>query len=182
MSHLPTAYELKEERFETGIQYFFISQGWQDVIKVIQYSFLENLNGRDIFNLGFGDYDIGNDRIIDNINTNNGDPFKVFNTVLSTIPSFFQVYDEGMLMVQGSDGRPEFIENCRLTCPRICGDNCRNFNRRINLYRRYIDKNYATLAIDYQFFGGNEGADGTIILENYAPGVQYDSVFLIRNQ
>jgi hypothetical protein len=35
--------------------------------------------------LGFGDYDLENDKIVDDINTNNGDAFKVFNTVLGTI-------------------------------------------------------------------------------------------------
>jgi hypothetical protein len=81
------------------------------------------------------------DTIVDNLNTNNGDAYKVFKTVLTTIPLFFENYGSGILMVQGSDGRPEFIETCRLTCKKKCTDECKNYNRRINIYRGYADKN-----------------------------------------
>jgi hypothetical protein len=79
---------------------------------------------------------------MDDIHTNNGDVFKVFNTVLITIPMFFENFNNAILMVQGSDGRPAFIENCQSTCRKQYVDACKNFNRRINIYRHYVDRNY----------------------------------------
>jgi hypothetical protein len=128
MNKSQSVYEIEEQKSERDIKFFFVSKGREDVIKAIQYSFVQELYGKDVYNLGFGDYDLEADTIIDNANTNNGDVYKVFNTVLSTIPIFFVNRKDDILMVLGSDGRPQFIENCRLTCTKKCDSECRNFN------------------------------------------------------
>ena len=180
MTNIEKVYELEEDKSASGLKFIFISKGFQDIIKVIQFSFIQELNGRNIYNLGFGDYDLESDTIIDNVNTNNGDAYKVFNTVLSTIPIFFENYVNEILMVQGSDGRPEFVENCKLTCKKKCIDECKNYNRRINIYRVYVDKNYEDLCIDYQFLGGQINEEDQTVLESYERYKKYDSVFLFR--
>lgn len=180
MSTIENVYELEEDKSANGLKFFFISKGDQDVIKAIQFSYVQELNGQNIYNLGFGDYDLENDKIIDDTNTNNGDAYKVFNTVLSTIPIFFEHFDDEILMVQGSDGRPEFVENCKLICKKQCVDECRNYNRRINIYRSYIDKNCEQLYADYQFLGGLKDEEQHTILESYERYKKYDSVFLFR--
>ncbi len=181
MSDLKSIYDLKMDKSENDLKFFFISKGEQDVIKAIQFSFVQKLNGQNIYNLGFGDYDLENDKIVDDINTNNGDAYKVFNTVLSTIPIFFDNFSNEILMVQGSDGRPEFVENCKLNCKKKCVDECKKYNRRINIYRGYIDKNYEDLIIDYQFLGGVKDEEQLTILEPYERYKKYDSVFLFQN-
>lgn len=180
MSKIESVYDLEEDKSENGIQFFFISKGEKDIIKAIQFSFVQELNGRKIYNLGFGDYDLENDKIIDDIDTNNGDAYKVLNTVLSTIPIFFENFGSEILMVQGSDGRPEFVEHCKLNCKKKCGYECKNYNRRINIYRNYVDKNFDDLSVDYQFLGGLKNEDHLIILESYIRYKEYESVFLFR--
>ena len=182
MSNFENIYALEQEKSAQDLTFFFISKGQQDIIKVIQYSFVQKLNDKNVYNLGFGDYDITNDSIIDNVNTNNGDAYKVFNTVLSTIPIFFENYRNDILMVQGSDGRPEFIKNCKKTCTKKCNDECRNFNRRVNIYRGYVDKNYEQLNNEYQFFGGIKDEQQQTFLEPYVCRKQYDSVFLFKKK
>ena len=75
-------YELQEDDTRNEMTFFFISKGETDIIKAIQYSFIQDLNGRHLFNLGFGDYDLENDKIRDDIDSNNNYVYKVFNTVL----------------------------------------------------------------------------------------------------
>ncbi|MBW0176883.1 hypothetical protein [Sediminibacterium sp.] len=180
MNNFENIYELKEDKSATGLKFFFISKGERDIIKAVQFSFIQELNGRNIYNLGFGDYDLENDTITDDINTNNGDAYKVLNTVLSTIPIFFENFSNDILLVQGSDGRPAFAENCRLVCKKNCIDECKNYNRRINIYRGYVDKNYEELIADYQFLGGSINEEQQIILQPYERYKKYDSVFLFR--
>lgn len=180
MSTLENAYEFEKEKSAHDLKFFFISKGQQDIIKVIQYSFIQKLNGRGVYNLGFGDYDLDNDSITDNINSNNGDVYKIFNTVLNTIPVFFENYKNEILMVQGSDGRPEFIETCKRICTKSCNNECKNYNRRINIYRSYVDKNYYQLNSSYQFLGGIKNEDFVTILEPFERRKKYDAVFLFK--
>ncbi|ANH81714.1 hypothetical protein A8C56_12625 [Niabella ginsenosidivorans] len=105
MSHLKDIYELQHDKSARDLKFFFISKGQQDVVKVIQYAFVQKLNGRNVYNLGFGDYDLDNDAILHHVNT-----------ILSTIPVFFKNFGGSILMVQGNDGRPEFVEHCKSTC------------------------------------------------------------------
>ena len=182
MRKIENLYELTEQKSETDIKYFFISKGREDIIKAIQYSLVQELNGKNVYNLGFGDYDIENDIIIDSANTNNGDAYKVLNTVLSTIPKFFEIYSDDILMVQGSDGRPEFIVNFKLKCIKNCDEECKNFNRRINVYRKYVDKYYDQLILEYQFLGGKKNEKNQTIMEEYVCRKDYDAVFLLKRK
>ena len=173
-------YEVQEKKSDGHIRYLFVSIGKVDVIKIVQYEMVEELNGRRIYNLGFGDYDFENGTILDDRNTNNGDVYTVFNTVLSTIPSFFESFSNGIIMVEGSDSRPEFVGHCKENCGKKCVDECKNFNRRINIYRNYIDKHYNQLSIDYQFLGGYKYEANYTDLEGYVCGKKYDAVFLLK--
>jgi len=152
MGNTIDAYRLREEKSGRDIEFFFISEGMSDVNKAIQYKYLQDSYGRNMYNLGFGDYDMEHNVILDNTNTNNGDAYKVFNTVLSTIPMFFKIRPNSLLLIEGSDSKPEFAEQCRLSCKKNCINECRNFNRRINVYRKYVDKNYDQLNLDYRFW------------------------------
>lgn len=172
-------YESKEFKSHHDLKFFFVSSGHHDVIKAIQYAHVEHFEGREVFNLGFGDYDINNDSVDDVSTTNNMDSRRVFNSVLATIPLFFKHYPEGMLIVQGSDSRPSFSEECRRSCKRNCAENCRKFNQRIRIYKSYIDLHLSALNDDYQFFGGfNE--NGNPVKEEYMKGKDYTSVLLIK--
>ena len=175
-------YELTERISDQSIDYLFISKGKNDVIKVIQYLYFTELYGKSIFNLGFGDYDINEDKIDDSANTGNGDAYKVLNTVLTTIPKFFDTFHDAMLMVQGSDSKTEFTERCKLTCKKMCTSYCKNQHRRISVYTYYVNKNFETLNKEYAFFGGIEDDNGAIRLEPYIPHKKYGSVFVMKNE
>lgn len=116
---------------------------------MIEYSYIGQDENIDIFNLGFGDYDLENDAIDYTTVLNNGDTRIVLNTVLNTIPLFFKHHPDKILMVQGSDNRPEFKEEFNRKCSKKCGENCRKFNQRIRIYRNYIDANLHHLNNDY---------------------------------
>jgi hypothetical protein len=180
MNKTASIYELQKEVSGVGMKFFFISKGQHYIIKVIQYSYIQDLMGRSIFNLGFGDYDVENDKIVDDIITNNGDAYKVFNSVLSSIPLFFENFANGILMIQGSDGKPEYIDKCKLSCMKKFLDECKYYNRRIILYRSYVDKNYDKLSSDYQFFGGFINDTQQTTLEAYECYKKYDAVFLFK--
>ena len=157
-----------------------MSEGKEDIVKAIQFSYLQDLNTQPVYNLGFGDYNIETDALVDTTNSNNGDHYRVLNTVLSTIPPFLETYPNAVLMVHGSDGRPDFEANCKATCTKNCIMECKNFKRRINIYRRYLDKNYDELNADYQFKGGVFQQNGDIYLEDYIPRKIYDAVLLSK--
>lgn len=180
MGNLERPYEWKEETSAEGLKFIFISKGVKDIIKAIQYSYVQEFDGRYIYNLGFGNYDLENDSIGDHIITNNGDAYKVFATVLNTIPLFFEYYDNCIVMVQGSDGQPGFKDICKLTCSKKCGSGCKNYKRRINIYRNYVDKHFKELSIEYQFLGGKENKRKKIFTEIYRCGELYDAVFLFK--
>ncbi|MEN9684668.1 MAG: hypothetical protein RLZZ28_454, partial [Bacteroidota bacterium] len=131
--------------------------------------------------LGFGDWDPVQDKINDKEVSNNGDHYTVFNTVLSTIPIFFDIYKQHALMVNGSDSGPDFIEKCKGNCSKKCNtDECKNFNRRLNLYKRFVDKHMGTLSADYQFFGGTKSNTESIQVGDYDASKEYDYVFLFK--
>ncbi|MBV4360251.1 DUF6934 family protein [Pinibacter aurantiacus] len=179
---LDSAYELQERHSEDGHKFFFISEGDQNVLKVVQYNLVEEVDGKKIYNLGFGDYNFANNTIADSASTNNGDAYKVFNTVLSTIPIFFSNYNDHILMVQGSDSRTDFIRHCKRVCRKKCKEDCKNHNRRIKIYQNYLDKNYENLSKDYHFIGATKKDDQLMAVEYYQPYKKYDSVFLFQNK
>jgi hypothetical protein len=75
-------------RKSDGTRYFFISDGEQQIVKVVEYKYVGIRQNRLTYNLGFGTYNLENDELDDHDISNNGDHYKVLNTVLSTIPRF----------------------------------------------------------------------------------------------
>lgn len=175
-------FQIEKEHTDDEIQYLFVSTGIKDIIKAVQYNHVGNLDGRRIFNLAFGDYDLETDTLDDETNSRNGDVFKVFNTVLNTIPSFFEIFSNEIIVVSGSDSKPEFIEKCRENCKKNCKEECRNAGRRIGIYRSYVDKNYEVLSDDFVFYGGNPAPEDqhSTFLEPYIVSKKYSSVFLFK--
>lgn len=162
------------------ISYLFCSSGNQEVIKIIQFSFIQELNNRPVYNLGFGDYMLESNSIIYDAILNNGDVYRVFNTVLSTIPLFLRLYTNAIVMVQGSDSSDAFVKDCRRTCINKCTITCKKQHRRINIYKHYINKNYAFLRNRYNLFGSFELFNDNLIIEKYSPGENYISLFVTK--
>lgn len=164
------------------IEYSFISKGERDILKMVQYSFLEEVNGRALFNFGFGDYDFPNGKLTDHTISNNGDTYKVFNTVLSTVPRFFEIHNNAIMSVKGSDSGPEFAETCRAACRKSCTLTCKNADRRIKIYRGYVNKHYETLEKDYTIYGGLDRTDNKKTMIDYTPGHKQESILLTRKK
>jgi hypothetical protein len=57
---------------------------------------------------------------------------------------------------------------------------CKNVDRRMAVYRRYVDKNYKELNKEYIFHGSFINVDNQLVTENYEIGKKYKSVFLIK--
>lgn len=104
-------YETEVQSETDSLKYFFVSRGKANIIKVIEYQYTQEFEGRSLYNLAFGDYDSSNKTLLDGTNCNNGDVYLVFRTVLSTIPNFFIEYPGAMLMVQGSDSASDLKRN-----------------------------------------------------------------------
>ena len=175
-------YHVAESIREYSIEYFFTSTGERNILKMVIYSFLEELNGKKLFNFGFGDYNLVDGRIADNVISNNGDAYKVFNTVLSTVPRFFEIHHDAMIRVNGSDSSPEFVKACRSQCRKNCAGICKNSNRRIDIYRGYVNKHYNTLKGDYTFYGGLDRTGNESTMIDYIPDQKQQSIFLLRNK
>lgn len=176
----PTYQPQPQEITETGIKYFFISTGPNDVIKAVEYYYSADFNGHRVYNLGFGDYDIQKDEIDDSVNTDNGDPYLVFNTVLNTVPMFFESFGDAAIIVRGSDSTDEFEGRCRANCKKkSCEEICRKKHQRIRTYCAYVSREYHTLIKVYDFFGGIENQDGTVI-ERFIKNKKYEFVLLIK--
>lgn len=170
------SYDVAIEKSRLRVRFAFVSSKIQDVIKVISYDYVGLYHGKKTFNLGFGDFDPLTGGINDNANTANGDVYTVLNTVLNTIPVFFQEYPEHALMVRGSDSGAEFIKQCKPECKKRCLEGeCKNQHRRINTYTRYVNNNYDELIKEYSFLGGNEEA-----IESFEKDKKYDSVFVYK--
>jgi hypothetical protein len=165
---------------ETGIKYFFISKGPNDVVKAVEYFYFADYNGRKVYNLGFGDYNIATDKIDDKNCTDNGDAYHVFNTILSTVPEFFNSFADAAVMVTGSDSSDEFEQGCRQTCRRKnCNSICRKKHQRIRTYCSYVSREYDSLLKEFEFYGGIQTRDGTVI-ERFMKNALYESVLLIK--
>lgn len=146
---LINTYPIEVCHLPDGLRVYFPSYGTQKTVKVVEFTSLGKYKDAEVFNLGFGDYNEKSDTVNDRIISNNGDSRKVLNTVLSTIPVFFNYYQGKMLMVRGSDSRLSFKDECNRTCSKKCGEKCRKFNQRIRIYRNYIDLNFFQLNKEY---------------------------------
>jgi hypothetical protein len=176
-------YDLNTQIVGGIIQHFFVSQGKSDIVKAIQYQRLGEYNGNLIFNLGFGDYNAKTKEITDDHNSNNGDHYRLFNTILSTIPHFFNYSPHSYLIVMGSDNKPGFPDICRIDCSKRCPPTiCKNFRRRIRTYQGYVEKNWQLLNKEYGFEGGLLNKDGQVLMEDYLPGRSYDAVLIFKRK
>ena len=179
MNSFTDAYEFTSEIKETGVEFLFVSMGQYNIIKAVIYIYVLDHQGKKVYNLAFGDYDFKTDSLSDDLTTNNGDPYRVYHTVLFTISRFFQTYEDAMLMVRGSDSTQKFQDNCHVTCKRKCSPAiCRKGHRRISIYRNYIDKNFDELAMEYEFFGDLSNDENQILTEEYVKGKKYLKIFL----
>src|SRR5688572_28787008 len=115
-------YEVIRKSSEDRIRFYFISSGKRRIIKVVDFVRLKEFEDLEVYNLGFGDYNVDTNLMEDQLYTHNGDERKVFNTVLNTILIFFQHYPLKMLIIRGSDSKEEFKEKCRITCTKNCGN------------------------------------------------------------
>lgn len=174
--HYDTELILNEER----IQYLFASVGNSTIIKAIEYSPITLLGNRVVYNLGFGDYDEESKTIIDNTNSNNGDMYAVFNTVLHTVPLFFESKSDCVLYVCGSDSVENFKESCLPFCKKKCIEFCKKENLRIKTYRYFVDKNFEHLSNDYIFFGKNRTTNNTFV--QYVPGNEYHDILVYKKK
>ncbi|QDK81467.1 hypothetical protein EXU85_23790 [Spirosoma sp. KCTC 42546] len=85
------------------LNYMFVSEGPKGrILKVISYSYLEDL---EVWNLGFGDYNILTDEIDDQIVSNNGDGRKILTTVAFTLNEFFATQPSAVVFFTGSTSR-----------------------------------------------------------------------------
>jgi len=171
-------YLIEAAKERESIVYSFLSTGKKDIVKAIEFRYVSELMNMPVYNLGFGDYNIDTDEICDQIISNNGDAYVVFNTVLRSIPCFFRHYPEALLLVQGSDDGIEFVANCRISCRKRCLEICKNRKRRIAAYRGYLNKHFESLSATYLFWGGSINADQQIIVEPFEKYKEYDSVFV----
>lgn len=180
MHNFQQVYNTSEEHSAYILRYYFVSKGERDIVKVIQYQYVKEFQGFPLFNLGFGDYNLETGCVSDEEVPNNGDQFKVFHTVLNSVPKLFDHYGNVILIVQGSDSKPKFAESCKLTCSRKCGNaDCKKAHRRINIYRNFVNKHYEQLCQEYIFKGG-EDIDNHNIIEAYQIGKKYNSVLVMR--
>lgn len=171
---------LSGSRSSNGIKYFFVSKGRTDIIKAVDYSYIQDYNGKAVFNLGFGDFDLNANQIDDGILTGNRDTYKVLNTVLSTVPLFFESFSHSIMIVRGSDSSNKYEEDCRINCKRNCSGNCRKANRRIKIYCNYVNKNFEELDREYSFYGGFINDENKIVIENYVREKKYKAVLVLK--
>ena len=137
-------------------------------------------NQSPLYNLGFGDFDPVKDEIFDNAVSDNGDQYKVFHTVLHTVPMMFDALGQVSLIVEGSDSKPEFIKSCQVGCDRNCKPGeCKKAHQRINIYRGFVNKNYDKLQENYTFYGGDYIGNQNII-EPFQKTKEYRKVFCYR--
>jgi hypothetical protein len=170
--------------YREKLSFSFVSEGPQTIFKVIQYEYALDWQGFEVFNLAFGDYNLETGDICDSEVATNGDVYKVFNTVLHTVPIFFEKYPEQAMVVGGSDSAPEFIEECKINCARKCKqDQCKKAGRRINAYKYFVKKNFEELNGEYSFFGG-QLIDGQLVMQDYTieNSDVYNYVLVIRKR
>jgi hypothetical protein len=107
--------------------YEFISEGPKGSIKkVIQYC---ETSIKNVYNLGFGDFDEITNTISDLTITNNDDSIKVLTTVASTVYSFLNKYPDAWIFAAGST------------------------SARTRLYRIGISNNLMDIKQDFEVYG-----------------------------
>ena len=150
-------------------------------MKIVEYDYVDLTDGRATYNLGFGTYNRATDNREDYEISNNDDAYKVFNTVLSTIPHFLQNYPGSIVRVEGSDSSVTYPEICRPNCKKKCiPPACKNVHRRINIYKNFLNKNFDQLSQEYKFWGCIKVDKNQDILEEYNAISNYNSVLFTK--
>jgi|GEM_PF-331330 len=170
-------YETVEGRTEATVEYSFTSKGRLTIKKVVRYRYTQIIYGRQIFNMEFGDYDVKENNIVYDRSSNNGDAYRVFHTVLNTIPAFFRALPSAMIMIEGIDSSLAFEEKCRKDCRRNCTIECKRLDRRIRIYREFLNKDFDELRMDYFFWGGIRN-DNSVLVEPYGTGENYNVILI----
>jgi hypothetical protein len=141
-------YELKTE--SDLMSFEFVSEGPKGKIsKLIQYSKTQYAN---IYNLSFGDKDPITGKIDDTIITNNGDSWKILNTIASTVYTFLDRYSEAWIYAQGSN------------------------KTRTRLYRIGLAKNLNEIMIDFELYGIRNSE-----WQKFEKNMEYDA-YLLRKK
>ena len=159
-------------------KFFFESAGKASIIKVVEYTAIQQAGKRVIYNLGFGDYDDATGQVTDSANSNNGDMRRVFSTVLNTVPLFFAGNPYDVIVVQGSDSDEAAAAACWATCRKNCVGRCKNIDRRIKTYRYFVNKHFAMLTRDYVIFGSYR--DDMDEFVQYVLGEDYAAILVYK--
>ena len=118
-------YEIKAGRNLTTFE--FLSEGRKgQVLKIIQF---QQMNLDNLYNLAFGDKNLGTGKLDDKVVTDNGDSEKVLATVVSAIYAFADRYPESWIYATGSTAS------------------------RTRLYRMGINKYYEIVIADFEIMG-----------------------------
>lgn len=174
-------YEFEEDVTDSRTNFFFVSQGKKDVVKAVEYRYLADFDDKRVYNLAFGDFEIEKDSLDDSINTDNGDVYKVFQTVLNTAVFFLDSNPNSMILVQGSDSGKEFTQRCISECNKNCNpeEQCRRQHRRINLYRKFVNRDFETLSSTFSFYGGNKiNGNAQNYFEPYCVDFKYEALLV----
>ena len=132
------------------LYYEFVSLGPNGTIKkIVEYT---ETSTKNVYNLGFGDYDEYTKRINDLSVTNNGDSLKVLTTVASTVYAFTEKYPEAWILATGSTAI------------------------RTRLYRMGITNNLTEISEDFKVFGYTEKG----IWEEFIVGEDYEAFLLTK--
>jgi hypothetical protein len=130
--------------------YEFTSEGPKGRIrKMVEYTETATKN---VYNLGFGDYDEITNAINDISVTNNGDSLKVLATVASTVYAFLEKHPNAYILATGST------------------------NLRTRLYRMGITNNLAQINQDFVVYGLTEKATW----ENFVVGEDYEAFLITK--
>ena len=152
------------------------------LVKTVDYLVVTKYNNKNMYNIAFGDYNPVDDSINTSVDSDNGDVYKVFYTILGSIKRFLDITPNSILMVTGSDSSQEFLDKCKATCSKNCKDalSCKNRHRRISVYRKYVNKNFQLLSDEYVFSGGIMNLNSQVSIENFILGKPYDVVFVSK--
>jgi hypothetical protein len=140
-------YELKAEK--SLMVFEFLSEGHKgEILKLIKFS---ETSIKGIFNLAFGDKDIGTEDIDDTVVSNNGDSEKVLATVVSAVYAFTDNHPETWVYATGST------------------------KARTRLYRMGITKYYEEVKQDFVIYGLRDGE-----WESFGKNVDYTAFIAKR--
>lgn len=83
-----------------------------------------------------------------------------------------------MVMVAGSDSIDSYPQKCWPNCKKKCVPSvCKNANRRITIYKNFVNKNWELLAKEYKFWGGFKLNDFQGYMEEYKTLNKYQVVY-----